>query len=420
MKRERFQFYPVQLSSGREVANVAYLTDALWDAFAEFYDLFLLGSYADFDREFRIPQRLRDASQAYFAQMQTLQAGTGQEAGFMADVYFDNFSIVTQEVTKKNRQLWRVLFQFVHTWEKRQGFRLHKGVLFYCWSSNVLLSEDLPAAFVLLHRAYEEDERRCTESGVRLSATPAHDFMAMRPKPNDPLYAVTLEMIRFLADGLDVYQQTCNGRLTYADMRQKFLESAVPDLEDIRFFFLFTILRLIKLHDLYSLGAADKNVASMLFGNAVTGLIVITEELFRIVYMTPSRSKQSLTFINYMQDLANEFGWTDDQRHYHSLINNAHLTRENFADILDRLLTGTYRTRDGRSLHTLERDLVLAYQLRNFTAHSIQSQEMLWDVFPDVLRAVLNCVFVGIEKLPATFLAPASLGGEAPSQNLDK
>lgn len=395
---QRFSSYPLHINDSVSVPAVVYLTDELWDALQEFYKAFLLRHYNDFDKEFMLPEKLRAASEKFFDEIWSGNATTGLESGPMADMFFNNFSAVLPPPGPRNKITWRKVFQFVHAWEKRADFQLSKSALFFSWATDYMLSGDYPSAFMRLHKTLEEDKRRYGFHDV--PPTPAMRFITVRPKTDDILYPVTLDMIQFIVDGLEHYRHEAAGTLSYAQLQEKFFDAQDEDLGDIRFYFLFTILKLMKLSEnYYTEGLADTRMAPMIFYNVISGLNVISEELFRLVFQTPERMKQSLTFINYMQDIANQHGWTSEQIHYHATISNAHLTRENFADMVEQQLSGTYRTKDNRKLEPMETHLVLTYQLRNFSAHTMQSQKVLWDRFPQILQSVLNTFFFGVEKL---------------------
>ncbi len=395
---DRFSHYPLDINADHTVPAIAYLGDELWDAFRAFGKAFLIRRYDDFVKEFRLPDALRGATEKFFGDIREIPNTTGLEQGLMTDLYFDNFSAIIPLRDPRAVVVWKQLFQFVYGWEKKNMFLLHKGTLFYCWATAHVLSGDYPNAFVLIHRALEEDNRRFGSTAVLPTAT--HRFISMHPKPDDTLYPMTLEMVRFVVEALERYRREANGKLTYADFQKRFFDEQHEILEDLQFFFLFSVVNFLKLRDVYETeGLSDTRMAPMIFSNTIAGLIVIGEELFRLVLQTTEQNNKSLTFINFMQDIAYAEGWTTERQHYHATISNAHLNRENFAEMVQDILHGTYRTKDNRQLELMETHLVLTYQLRNFSAHTMQSQEVLWKRFPEILQSVLNTIFFGVEKL---------------------
>lgn len=400
---DRFSRYPLQLDDDVTVPAVAYFNDELWEAFRQFYQAFAVQKCVDvaaFLREFRLPEKLRVASDRLFREVKERSNRKGQESGHMADLYFDNFSAILTPPSSKNTIVWKQLFQFVHGWEKKNNFYLHKSALFYCWATEYLLSGDYVNAFMRMHRALEEDNRRYDSTSIL--PTPTHRFISMRPKSDDVLYPMTLEMLRFVVEALDRYRKGTGKQLSFAEFRQHFFDEQHEILEDLQFFFLFTVLKLMKLSEnFYTEGLADLKMAPMIFSNVIADLIVVSEELFRLVFQALVSSKQNLTFINYLQDIANAEGWTADQQHYHATISNARLTRDNFGEMVQHILRGIYRTKDNRRLEPMEAHLVLTYQLRNFSAHTIQSQQVLWERFPQILQSVLNTFFFGVELFAA-------------------
>lgn len=396
--------YPMELAAnGMTVERVVFLDDELWRAFKAFYELCfrypeLLGAY---NRS--LPERLRFASFSYFNQ---IQAASDPEAAIrMADCYFENFKPVWDASQQRNAALWESVYRIVKQWEEGSGFRLHKGSLLYCWATSHVLSGDVPLGFILLNRAVDEDRWHIVHpipdryAGFDQS-TPALDFISFRSRSADHLYPFLRTMKEFVEERLRVYREVAGHDLRSADVASLFFATTDRELEDLKLFFAYTIVRLMELEKVHGMfDVADERMAPMILYDTLSDMIVIVEEILRIALLLTQERSTQLTFINYLQELAVTYAWTADTKHYHATVNNAHLTRKNFQEVIAALLGGSYRTKEGRALQELERDLVLAYQLRNFSAHTVRSQKVLWDRFPEILQAIMNCFFLGIEQL---------------------
>ncbi len=401
MKLQRFQHYSVDLPDFQHsVPNVAYLTKALWPAFIEFYELFLVERRVGSVSEPILPSRFREASFAYFDEILATPKNADSPPLVMADLYFENFSAIGSMAAHRNRMLWMTVYRLVREWETERKHALHKGTLFYNWATESLLAGDIINAVVLLHRSHEEDRQHYGDATI---ATPAYDFLTLRLKTSDALYPMTLEMTRFVLDAIDGYREQTGHALRFRDVQEHFFGAQGAEIDDLKFYFLFSVLRCLKLQTIFETGGlADEKVAPMVFSIMLANLLSVVETLQRLGLLADPATKPSHTFINYMTILAVRYRWTTDDKHYHAEIRNAHLTRENFETIVCSLLDGTYRTRRGRMLEPLERDMVLAYQLRNSVAHSLQSQHVLWREFPRVLQSVMNCFLLGVELLKGT------------------
>lgn len=220
------------------VPAVAYFNDALWEAFREFSMSLIERTYRDFAEEFRLPEALRAASERLFAEIKNMPTATGLEAGFVMDLYFDNFAAVMRLPNPNNNVVWKQLSQFIRGWEKKNGFLLRKGTLFYCWATERLFCGDFPNAFMRMHRALEEDNRRYGSQTVLPTAS--HRFISLRPKTDDTLYPITLEMIRFIVEALERYRMDTGGKLALPNCSSGFLKNGTRFLKTCKRSFSFS------------------------------------------------------------------------------------------------------------------------------------------------------------------------------------
>ncbi len=335
-----------------------------------------------------------DLVTAFHALLDALQRDVPESAFAKTERFFENFAPLWRLSQKRNRNLWSAVLTAVTAWERRRGAVIYKAPLFYHWGESHIRYGDSDRGFILLHRAQEEDQRRLGRHSVD---TPAHWFLTLDDRKESDLQPLTYDMVTYVKTRLVVYHDTRKGVLSYEEFRAKFLDSDDPALDDIRLFFSYTAFKLIKLRLLHKLrDIADDQMAPLIFTTVLSNLLLVVDRLFKMG-LYGHEPKMNASFLNHLIALKN-LNWKQGDR-YRNAINNSRLYDDNFPVVLDALLNGTYRDRDGKTPDPMERDVLLAYRLRNYSAHSVKSQFELWQRFPDVSQMIFNALFLGVERM---------------------
>lgn len=338
-----------------------------------------------------LPDDMVDALDAFF---DMLHRGDSDTAPVKLEHLIENFVPLWLWSQKRNRNLWSAVLSVFTEWERRNKSLLYKGPLFYHWGESHIRYGDSDRGFILLHRAQEEDQRRL---GRRTIDTPAHWFLTLDDRHVSDLQPLTYDMVTYVKTRLVTYQDTRKGLLSYEEFRAKFLDADDPALDDIRLFFSYTTFKLIKLRLLHKLrDIADDQMAPLIFTTVISNLLLVVDRLFKMG-LYGREPKMNASFLNHLIALK-KLNWKQGDR-YRNAINNSRLYDDNFTGLLDELLNGTYRDRDGRTPDPTERDVLLAYRLRNYSAHSVKSQFVLWQRFPDVVQEIFNALFLGVERM---------------------
>jgi hypothetical protein len=314
----------------------------------------------------------------------------------LSDSCFGNFTPITEKLIA-NRQyryafeLWYKIINFVKDWENSGSETLHKGTPYYFSAVSAILSGDFDSALISMHLALEEDK----VNHKNYKETPAYCFLTLNDqKPNQYFKPFVDGMIGFLRDRLDGqgneqgrykghYQAKRGGTLTYEQLRQKFLDDGGKS-EELKFFFAYSIIKIRHLRINQVLNRDEKIVAPVIFSHSLGPFLIMIEMLLKIKYPEQINYQGPWDFGNVFQKLASNEGWKID-----SLKSINDFRDQNFSVWVDGCL-------DKRSLVG---DFTLAYGLRNFTFHQVESQQKLWERFTDVLQSVLNCFFRTIEIL---------------------
>lgn len=374
MTMQKFQPYSLVLEPNALVfENVNYLGDDLWAAFKNFYLFCLSNRHLVEYYNQPLPQDLVRASHQYF---HAIKAGSEDiDQGAMADKYFENFTPIWNSSGQRNKNLWYVVLKMVREWEEQNNFELHKGTPFYFWATTDILHGDYDEGFILMHKALDEDRRK---SGGAALNTPGYGFVAMNENQAAYLQRLTANMADFVKRRLEKYNER-GGKLNYEDFRKKFLDTPDRKFEELKFFFTYATLRWIRLRQIHKeRNIADDKMAPLIFTGVISDLLLVWENLLRI---WSGDTKGMLK--DWIRPFTKKLGVRDID------LRTVNKDRDNdFSAWLSGNLNKTVRE-----------DIIIGYGLRNFSAHTLESQKVLWEEFTDVLQSVMNCLFVVIEKL---------------------
>lgn len=256
---------------------------------------------------------------------------------------------------------------------------------------SAILQHDFDSGLMSMHNGLLEDKT----NNPKWELTPGYYFMSLNEQATAQAFKPFVDgMIVFLRRRLDSgrksYTKTNKGVLTYGELRTTFLDNAsLP--EDIRFYFVYSLIRVWHLRRLHKSKMGDSLMAPLIYSNAIFDLLLVLDELLKR-WDNPQGSRQY--FSDHYNKLAKKEGWYDLGRH------NVNKRRDDdFIKWCTELLDGSYRTQAGESTGLLERDFIFAYGLRNLSAHSIKSYELLWSNYTKVLQAVFNCIFKTVELI---------------------
>lgn len=309
------------------------------------------------------------------------------------DGFFNNFTIIWQYFLNQGRfknakHLWDLSLNIAYEWEnKNQNKRIHKGTPYYFWGVTCILNGDFDNGFLLMHQALEEDKKTHKTDTPK---TPAYYFVTLdynelqqffRPK--------VLEIAKFLSKILGMYRSQRNMSLSLNDLKSKFLEET--NLQETIFSFVFSLFNLKKIFDI------DKRLTQNVFSslqdtNIIFNLCSIIENV--IAYKNPNNGK--LTLYHQLNYLSSQASLSLDG----NKLSNINRDRDtDFSRTLSDLLQSQYQFNDGYSPSPIEIDLAVTYFFRNFGAHKIEHQPIIYENFEEITGRILNALFFSIEKL---------------------
>ncbi|MDO8460224.1 MAG: hypothetical protein Q7S74_03890 [Nanoarchaeota archaeon] len=333
----------------------------------------------------------------------------------LGDAYFNNLAAITHTLLDRQQydtsfRLWTEILSFVKEWEDdNKPKELHKGTPYYFSGVSSILQNDFDAALMSMHNALDEDKK----NNPKWDEAPGYWFLTLNDqKPNQFFKPFVDGMIGFLRDRLDGngseqgkykdhYQTTRSGKLTYDQFRSKFLDNKNIS-EEVKYLFVYSIIRIWHLRRLHKSKVGDNLMAPLIFTNALFALLLVLDSLLKS-WNNPGHKRWE--FSKHLIEAAKHEGWGNSKINQQQYFDELEVNKRRDADFNKwcKELIGKsgmqYKTTKGRVLGPLESDFVLAYGLRNFSAHSIQSQKILWQEYTGILQSILNCVFKTLELL---------------------
>jgi len=399
---DRFRKERILNDSRKNIAiDAHYLSDELWTSFRNFYQFCLDNPQLIEYYNVNLPEELILASYKFFEEIKNLPHNSEIDAGFYADCYFENFTSIWIASGQRNKMLFYVVFNMVRSWEKRNNRLLHKGTLFYFWAATDIIHGDYDEGIILMHKALEEDRRK--DQQKRTPDTPAYYFISMNNEKDSYLKFIIDPMVEFLKRRLEKYNSVNNTKLDYETLRNKFLSSTDELFEDSIFFFSFIILKWWRLRLIHKQrDIAEDKMAPLIITGVISDTLLIIDELFKKGFKDIYQSmNRQINFSDHLFEIAKLLSWTterDFSMYQKKLIGtkfNDEITN-NFEKTVEDLTNQKFKS---KQIINLEADFWLCYGLRNFSAHSIKSQKILWVKYTDILQSLMNVLFLAIEKM---------------------
>ena len=309
------------------------------------------------------------------------------------DKFFSFFTPIWLDLLQKRRYheaigVWNVALKVALQWEKKnKPNRIHKGTPYYFLGVTAILNNELENGFLLMHQALEEDK---ITLNTKTPLTPAYYFVTLDYTQQKQFFRHKVETVsHFLSDKIDIYVKQRSGGLTINQFKAKFLEC--PDLEEEVFLFVFLLFKLKKLIQETAQRLKQNTFSSLIHLKTLFDLCLVLEKA--IEYKNPASKKPNskLTFANELKFLSKKTSLTLDQ----SKIGILNKDFKDFNKTLQNIMLGTYPIQ----LSNIERDLTIAYGIRNFAAHRLEDQPVLYEEMEDLSQSLLNDLFFTIERL---------------------
>lgn len=325
---------------------------------------------------------------AYFNQ-NTTPASHDEFFGAFTPIWLD---LIQRRHYVKAIRLWNFAVGLALDWQSRnKPNRIHKGTPYYFLGVTAILNNELENGFLAFHQAMKED---LTLSGGKTPQTPAFWFITLDSTRERQFFKLKVDQIaQYLSERLDEYSTNRGGSLGLAGFRRRFLR--LRKYREEVFFFVYLLFKLRKLVVETSITYKKNIFSSILHSKILFDLCLISDKV--IENKNPDRNTRRLSFRDEMLFLSSStiplLSFTQNDI---STINRDF--DQNFGNTMYDMLLGRYHLL-GRSLSNIENDFAITYGMRNFGAHKIQNQPVLYHRMPELAQNILSTIFFTVEKL---------------------
>jgi len=315
--------------------------------------------------------------------------------------FFDQFTTIwnfflNQRRFKSAEYVWEKALKFSYEWqEKNPNKKIHKGTPYYFWGVTCILNADLEKVFLLMHQALEEDKRTLQSDAPQ---TPAYYFVTLDYENQKQFFRPKVEAIaKFADEKLNAYRSLKRGALTLSDFKSKFLENLA--LREVVFYFVFTIFNLKKLTQEIDKKLTENVFSSLLQTNTLFDLCLIVENTIKKQNIDNNANLEQETMGSLLVEFLYPKSLLNIDGSKIKELSGAFKSPSDFSNALQKMLNSQYCFKDGTTLQPIEEDFAITYGFRNFGAHKIEDQPVVYKKFDEISRRILNALFFSVEKL---------------------
>ena len=363
-------------------------------AFTKLYSSFCSNPNHDFD--YLTEKYLPEFFETMFAFFYKHESDSAKQ-----DLLFNNLRFIWKLYYDEGRfedawVFWRVVIRKTSEWESNSGLKIHKGAAYFYWAHTLIRLGRIDEGFILINCALEEYNRI---NGEELSSTPAFKFLTLDYKFEDTYFKFIIAPLEeFLNKFIEEYRgdkNRYNSRkltvITIDIFRNKFLKKS-PSVFALTSF-TYTIAKLWKFN-LYSRHMTHNKFAGQYELRMLFDLIMVIDETIKFKYADEKKS-----FIPF-KDLAEYLAKKSDLKiSIDDLLNVNNSSKLCFENTLIDLIEGRSLFGYEKQFSKIENDLLITYCIRNYAAHNLTTNKVIWLKFEHILQSVFNILFLCVDVL---------------------
>lgn len=307
------------------------------------------------------------------------------------DNYFNNFTVIWSSYLKARNydaaeNIWSKALSTAFSWESQNpGKRIHKGTPYYFWGMTALERGDLDKGYALMHQAVTEDT--LTHGGL-YPASPAFAFASLNyAEPAQAFHDWLYRQMVYIDSRQNAYSESYGRPFKLDDFKNKFLLK--PPTVDLGFIFAYSVARLMHLAKLPAHALASGFVAQ-LEANLLFDLTLVIDGALKAKNQGEWKFVKHASFL--LQAVTQPL--TDQEL---SEVNQAF--KVDFDKTLEAILDGTFTLSQTKSLSQAQRDVSLAYGMRNRGAHDVTAAPTVRTKFRDIEQALFNVLYMAVDFL---------------------
>lgn len=307
------------------------------------------------------------------------------------DSFFNNFTILAGYYLKEGKlleieRIWRFALEVAYKWEQENlSNRIHKGSPYHFLGVTYLLFKDYERGFLLIHQAVDEDKKT---QNKKFPHTPGYHFVTLNYDKSVYGQELLKEVADYLESKIVKYGTDRKGALTIEGFKGKFLEN--ENILDIVFSFVYLVFNLNKIEKNIKREFIQNDFASLFETNFLLDLCLIIDSLIR-------GQDAKKKFIEHFEFLLNRGLLSVNTNKAANEVNTQF--NASFEQTLVSLMEENFTFSDRTKPTLVDSDFLITYGFRNYSAHNIESQTIIYERFFEIVQRILNALFFTIEKI---------------------
>jgi hypothetical protein len=238
-----------------------------------------------------------------------------------------------------------------------------------------------------MHTAYQEDILSLNDPNPN---TPAYMFVSMDFEEEKQYFGKILDIhAGFLDNFVQSYIKARNNTFSKEWFQKQFL--AKHTNRDSVFLFSYTLARLFHAARIYP-HATNNDFASLLELNVLFDLALVIDSSIQ------AKSNVSWQFFNLALELSKKANLALTEQKLGN-VKASSQQPNGFSATLLLLLDKQFSCSDNSILGNFESDIAISYLVRNYGAHNVISQELVWKRHTEILQSLFNTLFLVAESL---------------------
>lgn len=313
-------------------------------------------------------------------------------AAYLSSFLYETLTPLWRELMAQGKhimavQYWNAFISITHKWEKQYGKHIHKGTPYAFIAYTYLLIGDIDTGFSYIYNAIEEDIKLntvCPRLNYPRNA-PVYLTASLSPNSGNVMYPLVEEIRSELETYLSGYRIYFGRALTLSEFDEKFLQNI--ELDTIKYYFVFTFWTIFEYRRKVSISMMQNDFSRLKNANWMFALCLVIDKLLNSKYST-----------EYISNGIKEY--TKDKRFMAETDLNSLRSHVNFKEepdiVIPKLLPMNLH-HNGSPVRKEIQCLFIAWNIRNYAGHNIQTQNVIASNFDDLLKILLYDIFLIIE-----------------------
>lgn len=317
-------------------------------------------------------------------------------AGFLSSYIFERFTPLWMDLIGQGRhvwaiQLWRKLIFIAHQWEEKNQKHIHKGSPYVFIALTYLLVGDVDTGFSFIYNAIEENRKLnqvCPELNYPYAA-PSYLTASLSSNTKNVMAPLVKEIRTELENYINDYNKEFGRGFSINEFDRLFLQNV--NFESIMFYFVFNYWAIFEFRRKVGRKMMQNDFSKLKNADWFFALCLVIDKLLH------SHPKYTGNTIGPEIENYAVFKGFMTKNDFNSLKNYENIPNGDPDQIIPKLLPMNLQ-HNGVPVRKEILNLFIAWNLRNFAGHNIQTQDVIASHFEDILKTLLFDIFLIVEE----------------------